>query len=330
MKSIKLLLIATLVIGSLTACTANKVEGPTHKARASACLIAPAVAVPGSPEKQLGYDLVEAKVVYGLNAKEVSVPKNSTDSQIDKLLFNSLKAGCVYFIATDSMISSRVTNFVGNHKFVVALIVGGDVPADQPASVRWIADDLASGATLAGFGAAAKAATDNLYLLVQDSYFEHDLVISSFTAGVKAYNEATKKNVELTVLKSSNGAELENVLNSLDPQVVLAVFAGKSIWQTVKKSGREFLVGSDLQLGNAQEVDARVFASVERNFNLAVLNTAKDLIEKRFDLDPALSEKNALVSGFIEFRPRDDAVFDGTTTDLLTAYKAQLVADQNN
>jgi hypothetical protein len=329
MKSIRVLLVASLLVGVLSGCVANKTDSPTHKARASACLVTPAFSEIGSPQKQLAYDLVEAKVVYGLNAKEVRVPKASTDSQIDKLLFTSLKAGCVYFIATEPEISSRVSNFVGHHKYVVALLVGGSAPLTQPTNVRWIADDLASGAALAGFGAAAKTTTDNLYLVIQDGYFEHDQIIKSFTAGVNAYNQAVEKKIDLTVLNISNASEAESEIQDINPQVVLAVFAGKSIWKVLKDADREFLIGADLQLGNS-DTPRGVFASVERNFNFTVLNTAKDMIEKRFYLDPVLADNNALADGLIELRPKDDTILGGTTADLLTAFKAQLVADHNN
>lgn len=318
-----------LILGSLSACSANKSEDPTHKARASACLISAAVSVLGSPEQELAYDLVEAKVVYGLNAKEIKVSSGATDSQIDNLLFTSLKSGCVYFLASDSQISNRLVNFAGNHKYVVALIVGGAAPIDQRANVRWVADDLASGASLAGFAAAAKAAkvtTDNVYLLVQEGYFQEANVISSFTAGVKAFNVSSSRNVDLTVSKVSSSAQARTELKALDAQVVVAVFAGKAIWKVIKQGNTQLLIGSNLQLGYSTDVDVRVFASVERNLSSIVLNTAKDLLDKKFNLDPPLTEKDALINGLIELKPKDDTTFDGATTDLLTVYKAELVA----
>jgi len=326
MKSIKVAVSAILILSSLTACSTSKSEGPTHKARASACLIAPEISVLGSAQQELAYDIVQAKVIYGLNTKEVKVSSGSTDIQIDDLLFASLKAGCVYFISADSQISNRVVKFAGNHKYVVALIVGGTVPLNQPANVRWVADDLASGAALAGFAAAAKSTTENVELLIQNGYFQETKVINSFIAGVKAFNEAASKNVDLTVSKVSTSAQAKAVLDAHNGQVVVAVFAGKAIWKVVKESQTQVLIGSNLQLGNTADADSRIFASVERNFSVAVLETASDLLDKKFNLDPAFSEADALANGFIELRPISDTTFDGATLDLLNTYKSQLLA----
>jgi basic membrane lipoprotein Med (substrate-binding protein (PBP1-ABC) superfamily) len=326
MKLIKVALSTILILSSLTACAATKPEGPTHKARASACLIAPEASVAGSAQQELAYDLVEAKVIYGLNAKEVAVSSASTDTSIDNLLFNSLKAGCVYFIAADSQISNRVVKFAGNHKYVVALIVGGTVPLNQPANVRWVADDLASGAALAGFAAAAKSTTENVELLIQNGYFQETKLINSFSAGVKAFNKAASKNVDLTVFKVSSSAQAKAALDTHNEQVVVAVFAGKAIWKVVKQSQAQLLIGSNLQLGNNTEVDPRVVASVERNLSSVVLNAASDLLDRKFNLDPVLAESDVLANGFIELRPGSDTAFDGATLDLLNAYKNQLLA----
>jgi len=328
MKSIRVLVCAILVVAGLSACSSNKAEGPTHKAKTSACLVTTETSAAGSPEKQLAFDLVEAKVIYGLNAKEIRTPKNSSDYQIDSLLLTSLRDGCLYFLATDQAIGNRVVNFASNHKYVVALIVGGVAPQNQPANVRWIADDLASGAALAGFASAAKSTTDNVRLLVQSGYFEESKVISSFSSGVKAFNVAAGKNVDLTVSKVTGPAEASIALQGVSDQAVLAVFAGKAIWEEVRKGNSKLLIGSDLQLGNTATVDPRVIASVERNFNALVLGTAKDLLDKNFKLDPVLAQKDALLNGVVLLRTKDETVLDGATMDLLNAYKAKLVASR--
>jgi len=328
MKSIKVLVCAILVVTGLSACSTNKAEGPTHKAKTSACLVTPATSIAGSPEKQLAFDLVEAKVIYGLNAKEVRTPKNASDSQIDTLLLASLRDGCLYFLATDPAISDRVVNFAGNHKYVVALIVGGISPTNQPANVRWVADDLASGAALAGFVSASKSTTDNVRLLVQSGYFEEAKVISAFSSGVKAFNAAASKNVDVAVSKVGSPAEAAKAVQGVSDQVVLGVFARKAIWEEVRKGNSKVLIGSDLQLGNSETNDPRVIASVERNFNSIVLDTAKDLLAKNFRLDPVLSDKDALLNGLVLLKTKDETVLDGATTDLLNAYKAKLVASR--
>lgn len=330
MKSIKVVIGLVLILGSLSACSAAKSEDPAHKARASACLFTAAVAIVGSPEQQLAYDLVEAKVVYGLNVKEIEVSRGASDYQIDNLLFTSLKAGCVYFVSGDSQINNRVAKFASNHKYMVALIVGGTAPIEQPANVRWVADDLASGAAMAGFAAAAKSTTDNVGLLVQKGYFQEVKVIRSFTAGVKAFNKAAGRNVDLTVSRVSTSAQTKAVLDASNEQVVVAVFAGKAIWEVVKQSGTQLLMGANLQLENSTTVDPRVFASVERNFNTVVLTTASDLLAKKFNLDPILAQGDALANELIELRPKTDTVFEGAALDLLNTYKNLLLAAKNS
>jgi hypothetical protein len=71
-----------------------------------------------------------------------------------------------------------------------------------------------------------------------------------------------------------------------------------------------------------------VVASVERNYNALVLRVAKDVLDKKFALDPILMDPKALASGYIELRPLDETVFDGTTSALLEEYKAVLVAQK--
>ena len=329
MRTIKVLAVGLVLLG-LSACSSPRAEAPTHKARASACLITPENAVLGTPDKQLGFDLVESKIIYGLNAKEVSVPVGSSDSQIDALLFTNLKAGCVYFLSSDAVLNQRVSSFVGSHKYVVGLVVGGEAPTNQPANVRYIADDLVSGAALAGFAAAAKSTTANVYLVVQNGYFQAQEVIQAFTSGVEAFNQSANKNVDLNVVKASTGAEAQEKLAEVDDQVVRAVFAGKAIWKVIKSGTARLILAADLQLGQSTDVDSRVFASVERNLNGVVLATAKELLDKEFNLDPMLSEKDALLGGYIQLKLKDEAAFDGATVTLITAYKEQLIAEKTN
>jgi hypothetical protein len=89
-------------------------------------------------------------------------------------------------------------------------------------------------------------------------------------------------------------------------------------------------LGADLQIGQSTDVDSRVVASVERNLNGVVLATAKELLDKEFNLDPMLSEKDALLGGYIQLKLKDEAVFDGATNALITAYKEQLIAAKTN
>lgn len=330
MKPLAIFVGASLLVASLSGCASSTNETPTHKAKTSSCLVTYKSDVPGSPVNQLANDLVEAKVVYGLNVKEVVVPNNSGSEEIQSLLFSSLQGGCAYFLSAEDRLNTEVSLFAAKHQFMVALTVGGYSPANQPVNVRWVADDLKSGAALAGFAAAAKATNGRVLLVIQDGYFNSDELNKAFRAGVGAFNEKTAAQVSVTKLSASDGNALQQRLTKVDGEVVLALFADNSIWKKLDLSERTGAVfGSDLQLGNSiGAVDSAVVASVERNYNALVLRVAKDVLDKNFALDPVLMDPVALANGYIELRPLDDTVFDGTTTALLEEYKAVLVAQK--
>ncbi|NDC19821.1 MAG: hypothetical protein EBZ87_06095 [Microbacteriaceae bacterium] len=274
--------------------------------------------------------MVEAKVVYGLNVKEVVVPNNSGSSEIQSLLFSSLKGGCVYYLSAEDSLNTEVSLFAAKHQYIVALTVGGYSPANQPANVRWVADDLKSGAALAGFAAAAKATNGRVLFIIQDGYFNSADLNKAFRSGVAAFNEKADAQVTVTKLTVSKSAALQRRLTNVDGEVVLTLFADTSIWKKLDLSSRTgAVIGSDLQLGNSiGAVDRAVVASVERNYNALVLRVAKDVLDKNFALDPILMDPKALANGYIELRPLDDTVLDGTTTALLEEYKAVLVAQK--
>jgi hypothetical protein len=330
MKPLAIFVGASLLVVSLSGCASSTNETPTHKAKTSSCLVTYKSDVPGSPVKQLANDLVEAKVVYGLNVKEVIVPNNSGSAEIQSLLFSSLQGGCAYFLSAEDRLNTEVSLFAAKHQFMVALTVGGYSPANQPANVRWVADDLKSGAALAGFAAAAKATNGRVLLVIQDGFFNSDELNKAFRAGVTTFNEKAAAQVSVSKLNVSDGNALQQRLTKVDGEVVLALFADNSIWKKLDLSSRTGAVfGSDLQLGNSiGTVDRAVVASVERNYNALVLRVAKDVLDKNFALDPVLMDPLALANGYIEMRPLDDTVLDGTTTALLEEYKAVLVAQK--
>ena len=330
MKPLAIFVGASLLVASLSGCAGSTNETPTHKAKTSSCLVTYSSDVPGSPVKQLANDLVEAKVVYGLNVKEVVVPNNSGSSEIQSLLFSSLKGGCVYYLSAEDNLNTEVSLFAAKHQYIVALTVGGYSPANQPANVRWVADDLKSGAALAGFAAAAKSTNGRVLLVIQDGYFNSSELNKLFRLGVAAFNEKADTQVIVTKLNVTEGAALQQRLAKVDGEVVLGIFADASIWKKLDLTNRTgAVIGSDLQLGHTLEtVDKAVVASVERNYNALVLRVAKDVLDKNFVLDPILMDPKALANGYIELRPLDDAVFDGTTSALLAEYKAVLVAQK--
>ncbi len=330
MKPLAIFAGASLLVAALTGCSSSANETPTHKAKTSSCLVSYSSDVSGSPVKQLANDLVEAKVLYGLNVKEVEVPNNSGSAEIQSLLFASLKGGCVYYLSAEDRLNTEVSLFAAKHQYIVALTVGGYSPANQPANVRWVADDLKSGAALAGFAAAAKATNGRVLLIIQDGYFNSVELNKSFRSGVSAFNEKADAAVTVTKLNVTDAEALKQRLAKVDGEVVLALFADSSIWKRLDLSSRTgAVIGSDLQLGHTLEtVDKAVVASVERNYNSLVLRVAKDVLDKNFALDPILMDPLALANGYIELRPLDDTVFDGTTTALLEEYKAVLVAQK--
>lgn len=324
MKWIYLSLTTVLVAATLSSCASLKVEEQNHRARASSCLVTSAVSQVGSPDKQLGFDLVEAKVFYGLNAKEITVPKGFTEVEVQNLLLNSLEGGCVYFLTSASSLRDSVSRFAAKHRYVVALLIGGNKPVVQPANVRWIADDIQSGAALAGFVAAAKSTNGKVYLVFQSNYFEKIQVIRSFKSGLKSFNDASGVDVSLDLIKVGNASQAQKALENLSDQDLIAVFAGTKIWHRIKQSKPMLIIGSDLQLGNGRSDDPRVIASVERNFNSVVLGVAKDLLDKKFKLNPVFAVEDAFGSGYIELRPRDNTIFDPNLTALLDSYRTQL------
>ena len=330
MKPLVILAGATLLLASLAGCSSGNNEPQTHKSKTSSCLVTSSSDIAGSPVKQLANDLVEAKVAYGLNAKEVVVPVGSSSSEIQSLLFTSLQGGCVFFLSAEDTLNTEVSNFAAKHKYVVALTVGGFSPANQSPNVRWVADDLKSGAALAGFAAAAKSTNDRVLLVIQDDYFNSVELNKAFRAGVSAFNENAAASVTVTKLNFTDANALQQRLAKVDGAVVLALFADSAIWKKLDLSSRTAaVIGSDLQLGSTLDtVNKGVVASVERNYNSLVLKVARDVLDKNFALDPILMDPLALASGYIELRPLDDTVFDGTTIQLLEDYKALLVAQK--
>ncbi|MCX6496211.1 MAG: hypothetical protein NTW23_02640, partial [Rhodoluna sp.] len=82
-------LVSSLALG-LGACSPQDIPDPDHKARTTACLIRSSAQIPGTPEKQLAADLVEAKIVYGLAVREIQIDEKS--SQVSSRLLEALQA----------------------------------------------------------------------------------------------------------------------------------------------------------------------------------------------------------------------------------------------
>lgn len=333
--SVKRLLAAvafsTLLI-SLTSCVSSKPETPDHKAKTTACLIRSANQVPGTPEKQLAADLVEAQVVYGLAVREVEIPVGVTS--ISTRLLTALQSGCVLMVSADTDYLNDLATFARLHSKMMVLFVGGTIASvDQPANFRWVADDALSGAKLAGFAAAGKSTDEKVRLFIQPSYFQANEIETAFREGVAYFNRVANARVSLVVLKTATAKELKDILVKIDAESVIAIFAGKSVWQglTSFESTGPIVFASDIQFGDTQTArDSRVIASVERDTALPVLRAVSSLLDRKVSSEPKYRVSQTLKLNLIVLRALDAGVFDGTLTERLNSYRQTLISAKSN
>ncbi len=333
--SVKRLLAAvafsTLLI-SLTGCVSSKPETPDHKAKTTACLIRSANQIPGTPEKQLAADLVEAQVVYGLAVREVEIPAGVTS--ISTRLLTALQSGCVLMVSADTDYLNELASFARLHSKMMVLFVGGTIASvDQPANFRWVADDAISGAKLAGFAAAGKSTDEKVRLFIQPSYFQAKEIETAFKEGVAYFNRVGNARVSLVVLKTATAKELKDILLKIDAESVIAIFAGKSVWQglTTFDSTGPIVFASDIQFGDTQTArDSRVVASVERDTALPVLRAVSSLLDRKVSSDPKYRVSQTLKLNLILLRTLDAGVFDGTLTERLNSYRQTLISAKSN
>ena len=333
--SVKRLLAAvafsTLLI-SLTSCVSSKPETPDHKAKTTACLIRSANQIPGTPEKQLAADLVQAQIVYGLAVREVEIPAGVTN--ISTRLLTALQSGCVLMVSADTDYLNDLATFARLHSKMMVLFVGGTIASvDQPANFRWVADDALSGAKLAGFAAAGKSTDEKVRLFIQPSYFQANEIETAFREGVAYFNRVANARVSLVVFKTATAKELKNVLVKIDAESVIAIFAGKSVWQglTSFESTGPIVFAADIQFGDTQTArDSRVIASVERDTALPVLRAVSSLLDRKVSSEPKYRVSQTLKLNLIVLRTLDAGVFDGTLTERLNSYRQTLISAKSN
>jgi basic membrane lipoprotein Med (substrate-binding protein (PBP1-ABC) superfamily) len=325
------LAITTLLI-SLTGCVSSKPETPDHKAKTTACLIRSATQIPGTPEKQLAADLVEAQVLYGLAVREVEIPSGVTN--ISTRLLTALQSGCVLMVSADTDYLNDLATFARLHSKMMVLFFGGTIASvDQPANFRWVADDALSGAKLAGFAAAGKTTDEKVRLFIQPSYFQAKEIETAFRDGVAYYNRIANARVALVVHKTATAKDLSDVVSKIDASSVIAIFAGKSVWQglTSFESTGPIVFASDIQFGDTQTArDSRVIASVERDTSLPVLRAVSSLLDRKVSSDPKYRVSQTLKLNLIVLRTLDAGVFDGALTERLASYKQALISAKSN
>jgi len=333
MKTLRNLFAGLVLIGivvGVSSCAPAEVVKPEVKAKTSACLIRSSTIVPGTPEKQLAADLVEAKIFYGLGVREVKIVDDS--EQVPARLLESLQDGCVLIVSANPNYIFDLAQFASNHPRMIVLFVGGEISAaDQPANFRWVADDALSGARLAGFFAAGKSTSGQVHLFIQPAYAQRSPIRSSFIRGVKDYDKASGSKTQTVFISTPTSRVLTSKLDSLDPADVAVVFGAKSIWQSLDPEGvgGPFLIGADLQLDeSALPFGSRVQVSLERNTSKYVLNAVAALLDRKFSSEPVYRKPAALKLNTIELKGLTDAI-DASLLVALETYKQSLVSPLN-
>ncbi|NBQ92645.1 MAG: hypothetical protein EBT82_00995 [Micrococcales bacterium] len=315
LRSFKFATVSLCLVLALTSCTVAKGPQANHKPATSACLISSQESLPGSPDRQLGVDLVEAQVVYGIRVKEVVIPKYA--DKMSKLL-SSLQSGCVLMVSSDDSLLNSLSSFARLHSKMMVLFVGGNIAAaDQPANLRWVADDVTSGAKLAGFAAASLGSEVNL--LVQKNYFQSAAIQAGFRSGVDDFNSLNSESVKLNVTVLNSKKELTQKLQLLVEPSVVALFAGNSYWSSIGPVKHQ-LLGADLQFGQTRKLaNPQLVGSLERNTSAEVLRAVSSLLARKIASSPSYRKTECLKAGRILLR-----LNDGLATGLAD-YRSQLL-----
>lgn len=321
------MLVASVAVG-VSSCAPAAVTEPNHKAKTTACLIRSTTVVPGTPENQLAADLVEAKIVYGLAAREVKI--DPATEQVPARLLQALQAGCVLMVSANMEYISDLAQFAIEHPRMLILFVGGNISASgQPTNFRWVADDALGSARLAGFFAAGKSTSGEVHLFVQPVFAQSSSIRTSFIQGVKDFDRVSQTTTKTVFVSTPSSKVLTAELQSLDSSNVVAIYGGKSIWQSLDTEQLDgpYLIGADLQLGDSVlALESRVQASVERNTSNYVLNAVSSLLDRKFASDPLYRKPGALKFKTVELRLTQPDSIDGDLLEILSAYEQELAA----
>ena len=331
MKTLRTVVAGFILLGltvGLSSCAPAEEVNPEIKAKASACLIRSSTIIPGTPEKQLAADLVEAKIVYGLGVREVKIEDNT--EYVPARLLQAHQANCVLIVSANPNYLADLAQFARGHSKMMVLFVGGEISVEnQPANFRWVADDALNGARLAGFFAAGKSSSERVHLFIQPVYAKAETIKSSFIKGVKDFDVLSGTTTQTVFVRTASSKTLSSTLDTLDTNDVAAIFAGKSIWQSVdiEKTDGPYLIGADLQLGNSELVlESRVQVSLERNTSKYVLNAVAALLDKEFASEPLYRKPGALKFNTIELRLSQPDSIDGSLLNALETYRQSLVS----
>jgi basic membrane lipoprotein Med (substrate-binding protein (PBP1-ABC) superfamily) len=316
-----------LVLG-ISACSSTPPPEPEHKAKTTACLIRSTVLVPGTPERQLAADLVEAKIVYGLAVREIKI--DDATAQVSSRLLQALQAGCVLMVSANTNYLLPMADFSKAHPKMLALFVGGEIDImNQPSNLRWIADDIQAAARLAGFFAAGKSESARVHLFAQGTYSQSASIQSAFVEGVKDFEESSNSAIETVLIKPGTAKSLNATLATLNSQDVVAIFGGRSIWESlpVEQTDGPYLIGADLQLGESiLAFESRVQVSVERNTSKYLLDAVSSLLDRKVDSDPLYRKPGALKFNTVELRIAQPDSLPGSLLGALNAYKQDLIS----
>jgi hypothetical protein len=309
-KLLSLGMLASLML-TLTACSTSKTTKPTHKAATSACLISSTTANPGSADRELAADLVEAQVVYGLKVREVLIPNVVN---ISNRLLTELQAGCVLLVSGNTAYLDSLSSFARIHSKIMVLFVGGQIAeADQTSNFRWIADDPNLGAKLAGFAAVEKG--HDITLLYTANFAGITSMQAAFMKGVKA-GEQVFEAVKITVHKVNSKGQFKSLAASIPRPGTLVALVNPTYLTAIADYSQLDVIGADLQLGGTlDKYDAQVFASIERKTSTYVLRAVSSLLARKVNSDP----KYRVLGGVNELR------VTAGLSDRLLAYKNQLL-----
>ena len=331
MKSFRNIVAGALLLGlavGVSSCAPAEVVKPDVKAKTSACLIRSTTIVPGTPEKQLAADLVEARIIYGLGVREINI--DDSTEEVSYRLLQALQSGCVLMISAETNYLASLAQFASEHTKMLVLFVGGTIaPNEQPANFRWVADDLGNGARLAGFFAAGKSSSGRVHLFRQPSYSQFTEIRSSFIDGVKDFDEisGTTTTTVFTTADSSN--TLSTKLANLSSSDVAVIFGGKSIWKEVEEEAadRPYLIGADLLLGDTdQPFGSRVQVSLERNTSKYLMNAVAALMDREFSSEPIYRKPAAIRFNTVQLRITQPEGIDGSLLSALETYRQTLIS----
>lgn len=334
MKTLSRVVAGFVLLGltmGLSSCTPAEVAKPDVKAKSTACLIRSTTIVPGTPEKQLAVDLVEAKIVYGLAVREVKIDENK--EYVPKSLLTALQDGCVIMVSANPAYLTDLAQFALGHSKMMVLFVGGKISiADQPSNFRWVEDDALSGARLAGFFAAGKSVNQRVNLFIQPAYADAKRLKSSFIRGVSDYDELSGTATRTVFAQTPTSKTLTTKLDRLASTDVAAIFGGKSIWKNISPDEADgpYLIGADLQLGSSElALEPRVQVSVERNTSKYVLNAVAALLNREFSALPLYRKTGALEINTVELRVSQPDSIDGALLTALETYRQSLISPAN-